>query len=89
FFRSKMSLHQALNLIFKLDETTVGCTRDILRQRDCLDQLTTGRLVNGSSYGGIDMVIKDLDLEPKVDATMRDFLEMSLRSFVVLPGGKN
>nr|GEY90757.1 hypothetical protein [Tanacetum cinerariifolium] len=27
--------------------------------------LTTGRLVNGLSYDGIDMVIKDLDLEPK------------------------
>ncbi|GKD42699.1 hypothetical protein Tco_1267344 [Tanacetum coccineum] len=39
-----------------------------------LTKLTTGRLVNGSSYDGIDMVIKDLDLEPKVDAIMRDFL---------------
>ncbi|GKD87052.1 hypothetical protein Tco_1358206 [Tanacetum coccineum] len=28
-------------------------------------KLTTGRLVNGSSCDGIDMVIKDLDLEPK------------------------
>ncbi|GKA58484.1 hypothetical protein Tco_0757672 [Tanacetum coccineum] len=40
-------------------------------------KLSTGRLVNGSSYDGIDMVIKDLDLEPKIDAMMRDFLEMS------------
>ncbi|GJV64318.1 hypothetical protein Tco_1475146 [Tanacetum coccineum] len=32
------------------------------------------RLVNGSSCDGIDMVIKDLDLELKVDAIMRDFL---------------
>ncbi|GKG11314.1 hypothetical protein Tco_0342714, partial [Tanacetum coccineum] len=37
-------------------------------------ELTTGRLVNGSSCDGIDMVIKDLDLEPKIDAMMRDFL---------------
>ncbi|GKA36074.1 hypothetical protein Tco_0722565 [Tanacetum coccineum] len=40
-------------------------------------KLTTGRLVNGSSCGGIDMVIKDLDLEPKIDAMMRDFLDPS------------
>ncbi|GJZ72045.1 hypothetical protein Tco_0635896 [Tanacetum coccineum] len=37
--------------------------------------LTIGRLVNGSPCGGIYMVIKDLDLEPKIDAMMRDFLE--------------
>ncbi|GKE00890.1 hypothetical protein Tco_1388873 [Tanacetum coccineum] len=37
-------------------------------------KLTTGRLVNGSYYDGIDMVIKNLDLEPKVDAIMREFL---------------
>ncbi|GKF36961.1 hypothetical protein Tco_0113719 [Tanacetum coccineum] len=28
-------------------------------------KLSTGRLVNGSSCDGIDMVIKNLDLEPK------------------------
>ncbi|GKG02902.1 hypothetical protein Tco_0310538, partial [Tanacetum coccineum] len=38
-------------------------------------KLTTGRLVNGSSCDGIDMVIQNLDLEPKVDAMMREFLE--------------
>ncbi|GKB25742.1 hypothetical protein Tco_0865143 [Tanacetum coccineum] len=38
-------------------------------------KLTTDRLVNGSSCNGIDMVIKNLDLEPKIDAMMRDFLE--------------
>ncbi|GJS98282.1 putative reverse transcriptase domain-containing protein [Tanacetum coccineum] len=38
-------------------------------------KLTTGRLIDGSSCGGIDMVIKDLDLEPNIDAMMRDFLE--------------
>ncbi|GKE25056.1 hypothetical protein Tco_1436568, partial [Tanacetum coccineum] len=38
-------------------------------------KLTIGRLIDGSSCGGIDMVIKDLDLEPKIDAMMRDFLE--------------
>nr|GFB29835.1 probable xyloglucan 6-xylosyltransferase 5 [Tanacetum cinerariifolium] len=37
-------------------------------------KLTTGRLVNGSSCDGIDMVIKNLDLESKIDAMMRDFL---------------
>ncbi|GKB00628.1 hypothetical protein Tco_0828621 [Tanacetum coccineum] len=35
-----MSFHQALDLILELDEAAVGCTRDILRQRDCLDQLS-------------------------------------------------
>ncbi|GJR06794.1 hypothetical protein Tco_0529778 [Tanacetum coccineum] len=38
-------------------------------------KLTTSRLVNGSSCDGIDIVIKNLDLEPKVYAMMRDFLE--------------
>nr|GEX04050.1 U3 small nucleolar RNA-associated protein 4 homolog [Tanacetum cinerariifolium] len=37
--------------------------------------LTTGRLIDGSPCGGSNMVIKDLDLEPKIDAMMRDFLE--------------
>ncbi|GJW29312.1 hypothetical protein Tco_0046187 [Tanacetum coccineum] len=41
-------------------------------------KLTTGRLIDGSSYGGIDMVIKDLDLETKIDAMMRDFSEQVL-----------
>nr|GEZ29380.1 hypothetical protein [Tanacetum cinerariifolium] len=69
--QSKMSFHQALDLILELDEAAVGCTQGILRQRDCLDRLSKipwlaiGRLVNGSSCNGIDMVIKDLDLEPK------------------------
>ncbi|GJW47999.1 hypothetical protein Tco_0079645 [Tanacetum coccineum] len=58
-FRSKMSFHQALDLIFKLDETT----------------LTSGQLVDSSSRNGIDMGIKDLDLEPKIDAMMREFLD--------------
>ncbi|GKF46875.1 hypothetical protein Tco_0136677, partial [Tanacetum coccineum] len=40
-------------------------------------KLTTGRLVMGSSCGGSDMVIKNLDLEPKIDAMMRDFLDPS------------
>ncbi|GJX86090.1 hypothetical protein Tco_0336864 [Tanacetum coccineum] len=30
--------------------------------------LATGRLIDGSSCDGIDMVIKNLDLEPKIDA---------------------
>nr|GEV23269.1 hypothetical protein [Tanacetum cinerariifolium] len=43
-------------------------------------KLTTGRLIDGSSCDGIDMVIKDLDLEPKVDAMMRDFLLITTAS---------
>ncbi|GJT50010.1 hypothetical protein Tco_0976167, partial [Tanacetum coccineum] len=74
--RSKMSFHQALDLIFELDETTVGCPLIVLRILwRFVTKLPTGRLIDGSSCGGIDMVIKDLDLEPKVDAIMRDFLE--------------
>nr|GEY29280.1 RNA-directed DNA polymerase, eukaryota, reverse transcriptase zinc-binding domain protein [Tanacetum cinerariifolium] len=41
-------------------------------------KLATDRLVNGSSCDGIDMVIKDLDLEPKVDAIMRDFCSLKV-----------
>ncbi|GJU11583.1 hypothetical protein Tco_1133979 [Tanacetum coccineum] len=37
---SKLSFHRALDLIFKLDEAVVGCTRDILRQSDCFDRLS-------------------------------------------------
>nr|GEY01490.1 hypothetical protein [Tanacetum cinerariifolium] len=40
FHQSKMSFHQALNLIFELDEAAVGCTQDILRKIDCLDWLS-------------------------------------------------
>ncbi|GJR66759.1 hypothetical protein Tco_0012824 [Tanacetum coccineum] len=40
-------------------------------------KLAIGRLVNGSSCDRINMVIKDLDLEPKVDAMMREFLDSS------------
>nr|GEZ79781.1 retrovirus-related Pol polyprotein from transposon TNT 1-94 [Tanacetum cinerariifolium] len=37
------------------------------------DGLTIVRLIDGSSCGGIDMVIKDLDLELNINAMMRDF----------------
>ncbi|GKG17564.1 hypothetical protein Tco_0362521, partial [Tanacetum coccineum] len=43
-------------------------------------KLTTGRLVNGSSCDGIDIVIKDLVLEPNIDAMMRDFMEKVLET---------
>nr|GEU73324.1 hypothetical protein [Tanacetum cinerariifolium] len=73
----EMSFHQALDLIFELDEAVVKCTRDILRQIDFLDRLSklpwvvlTFIVIDGE----IDMVIKDLDLEPKFDAMIRDFL---------------
>nr|GEU61209.1 reverse transcriptase domain, reverse transcriptase zinc-binding domain protein [Tanacetum cinerariifolium] len=70
-----MSFHQALDLILERDEAAVGCTRDILSI--FVMKLATGRLGNGSSCNGINMVIKDLDFEPKVDAMMRDFLDSS------------
>ncbi|GKD46990.1 hypothetical protein Tco_1271635 [Tanacetum coccineum] len=35
----------------------------------------TGRMIEGVPCGLIDMVKKDLDLEPKIDAMMRDFLK--------------
>nr|GEU53838.1 hypothetical protein [Tanacetum cinerariifolium] len=38
---------------------------------------TIGRLIEGASCGGIHMVVKDLDLEPKIDTMMRDFLNSS------------
>ncbi|GJX14981.1 hypothetical protein Tco_0206739 [Tanacetum coccineum] len=59
---SKVSFHQALDLILELDEAAVGCTQDILRQRFFgvpVTKLTIDRLVNSSSCDGIDMVIKD------------------------------
>nr|GEW70081.1 hypothetical protein [Tanacetum cinerariifolium] len=37
-------------------------------------KLTTGLLINGLLCSGIDMVIKDLELEPKIDTMMREFL---------------
>ncbi|GJR68037.1 hypothetical protein Tco_0014102 [Tanacetum coccineum] len=40
-------------------------------------------MIGGVPYGLIDMVIKDLDLEPKIDAMMMEFLNLE-----VLPGGK-
>nr|GEX85527.1 retrovirus-related Pol polyprotein from transposon TNT 1-94 [Tanacetum cinerariifolium] len=39
-------------------------------------ELTIYRLIDGSSCDRIDMVIKDLNLEPKMDAMMRDFLDV-------------
>nr|GEV54589.1 3-dehydrosphinganine reductase TSC10A-like [Tanacetum cinerariifolium] len=37
----------------------------------------TGRMINGAPCGLFGMVIKNLDLEPKIDAMMRDFLNSS------------
>nr|GEY36896.1 hypothetical protein [Tanacetum cinerariifolium] len=58
------------------------------------EKLTTSYLINGSPCGEIDMVIKYLDLEPKIDAMMRDFLDLSRwkefskeTSSKILPGG--
>ncbi|GJY80601.1 reverse transcriptase domain-containing protein [Tanacetum coccineum] len=52
-------------------QSSIGLDSQIRWRSD----LATGRLVNGSSCDGSDMVIKDLDLEPKIDAIMREFLE--------------
>nr|GEV56761.1 hypothetical protein [Tanacetum cinerariifolium] len=85
-YRINVGFYQALDLMFELDEAAIGCTRDILRQRDYLDRLREIYwvipifiIIEGEVLS--DMVIKDLDLEPKVDAMMRDFLK-------VLLGGK-
>ncbi|GKE30803.1 hypothetical protein Tco_1446187, partial [Tanacetum coccineum] len=48
-------------------------------------EFATGGAVNLTLTMKQDLIIKDLDLESKIDTTMRDFLEMSLRSVVVLP----
>ncbi|GJU26673.1 hypothetical protein Tco_1165294 [Tanacetum coccineum] len=41
----------------------------------CFYHVTYHRLIDGSSCDGIDMVIKDLDMEPKINAMMIDFLD--------------
>ncbi|GJU97034.1 hypothetical protein Tco_1326305 [Tanacetum coccineum] len=41
-------------------------------------------LVDGSSYDGIDMVIKYLDLEPNIDIMMRDFLELEVCGIAII-----
>ncbi|GKC06408.1 hypothetical protein Tco_0998018 [Tanacetum coccineum] len=40
-------------------------------------KLTTSRMIDGSPCGRSDMVIKDLDLELKINAMLRDFLDPS------------
>nr|GFB15257.1 hypothetical protein [Tanacetum cinerariifolium] len=55
--QSKMSFHQVLDLILELDGGGFFGVS--------VKKLATGRLVNGSSCDEIDMVIKDLYLEPK------------------------
>ncbi|GJW27448.1 hypothetical protein Tco_0044323 [Tanacetum coccineum] len=50
-------------------------------------EFAAGGVVNLALKMRGDMIIKNLDLEPTIDAMMRDFLEISLRSFAVLPGG--
>nr|GEY60456.1 hypothetical protein [Tanacetum cinerariifolium] len=55
------------------DEAAVRYTQDILSIS--VVKLTTGRSVNGLFCGGSDMVIKNFDLEPKIDAMIRDSLD--------------
>ncbi|GKB08682.1 hypothetical protein Tco_0836994 [Tanacetum coccineum] len=87
---SKMGFHQALDLIFELNEMTSAKYSN--NAQDSLafffTKLSNGQLIDGLPCDGIDMVIKDLDLDPKIDAMMRDFLKISFRSFAVLPGGR-
>ncbi|GKF10668.1 hypothetical protein Tco_0048594 [Tanacetum coccineum] len=52
-------------------------------------EFAAGGTVNFALKMKGDMVIENLDLKPTIDAMMRDFLEISLRSFAVLPSGKN
>ncbi|GKF19932.1 hypothetical protein Tco_0068570, partial [Tanacetum coccineum] len=40
FGLGEMSFHHTLDLIFELDEMTVGFTRDIMRHRDSLDRFS-------------------------------------------------
>ncbi|GKA59016.1 hypothetical protein Tco_0758329 [Tanacetum coccineum] len=75
-----VSEQDELPLSIRLDfrARLVRVVRNVLsgQSRGQVTKLTTGRLVNGSSSDGIDMIIKKLDLEPKVYAMMRDFLEV-------------
>nr|GEX60397.1 putative ribonuclease H-like domain-containing protein [Tanacetum cinerariifolium] len=59
-----------------LELSQQGVSNDVL--------LTTGRLVNGSSCDGIDMVIRNFKFEPNVYAIMRDFLNTNTFSTVGL-----
>nr|GEV64716.1 hypothetical protein [Tanacetum cinerariifolium] len=36
----QVNFHQEMDLIFELNEVAAGCTKDILRPRDCLDRLS-------------------------------------------------
>nr|GEU35595.1 hypothetical protein [Tanacetum cinerariifolium] len=61
-------IDKSLLEIFHAVLSVVGTIVDLTRGRFFgiyVTKLTTDQLVNGSSCGGIDMVIKDLDLEPK------------------------
>ncbi|GKE78069.1 hypothetical protein Tco_1544189, partial [Tanacetum coccineum] len=74
-----VSLKCALIALIEVDGTIVeGTVQDRTAGLELIRvevaKLSTGRLVNGSSCDEIDMVIKNLDFEPKIDAMMRDFL---------------
>ncbi|GJR79898.1 hypothetical protein Tco_0150683 [Tanacetum coccineum] len=56
--------------------------------RRFVTKLATDRLIDGSSCDEIDMVIKDLDLEPKIDVMMRDFLELVIQLKTMTVGNK-
>nr|GEX80477.1 retrovirus-related Pol polyprotein from transposon TNT 1-94 [Tanacetum cinerariifolium] len=50
-------------------------------------KLTTSQMIDGLPCGEIDMVIKDLDLEPKINAIMRDFLKVRGMHICFAPTG--
>ncbi|GKD77720.1 hypothetical protein Tco_1340341 [Tanacetum coccineum] len=52
-------------------------------------EFAAGGVVNLAFKMKGDMIIENLDLKPTIDAMMREFLEISLRSFAVLLGEKN
>ncbi|GKA67809.1 hypothetical protein Tco_0767726 [Tanacetum coccineum] len=52
-------------------------------------EFATGGAVNLALKMKGDMIIKNLDLQLTINAMMREFLEISLRSFAVLSDGKN
>ncbi|GKA12403.1 hypothetical protein Tco_0691949, partial [Tanacetum coccineum] len=82
---SKVSFHQALNLILELDEAAIGCTWDILRQSDCLDRLSEISLVvptfvvieGEAEMKAIQDVIAAKTIPPK---TYREILDEVLKS---------
>ncbi|GKB79761.1 hypothetical protein Tco_0946656, partial [Tanacetum coccineum] len=67
FAQEQDELSSCIGLDFKLHETMVGCTRDILRQRDCLDQFSevswvirTFFVIEGERFTGMLLEYQDV-----------------------------